>query len=307
MDAAKELFALFAQENCDYDRCRQLIREIGGCTQIVEGAYGEKTTSLHEAIESYRLYDFALELIGEAQADLDVDPDGWGTVLWGLQYLDSETEEEQWAESEYKLRLMRALIRAGANPNPVGDSGEDFVHWIRFRVGEWEGTYPENFHLWQIEHMIEAHTLGETERFFAKLSEQSVRQILLSDWGFRLLDDNLCDSDHAVFLFEDGERMMLSSYQTDDDEWNFYAVPLDEDQTLDKAKHHEILPLQGMIRLESRYSDTVCPTSHWLDLSIDDAILHIHADEPNITVAIGCRDEDDYESLWRTKLFQTPA
>ena len=306
MDAVKELFSLFAQENCDYDRCRQLIREIGSCTRLVEDKHGLKTTPLHEAVD-YRHYDFALELIGEAQADLDVDPDGWGPVLWGLQYLDSETEEEQWAESEHKLRLMRALIRAGANPNPVGDSDEDFVHWIRFKVGEWEGTYPENFHLWQIEHMIEAHTLGETERFFAKLSEQSIRQVLLSDWGFRLLDDNLCDSDYAVFLFEDGERMMLSSYQTDDDEWNFYAVPLDEDQTLDKAKHHEILPLQGMIRLESRYSDTVCPTSHWLDLSIDDAILHIHADEPNITVAIGCRDEDDYESLRRTKLFQTPA
>ena len=94
MDAVKELFALFEKENCDYGRCRELIREIGGCTVIVEDKHGLKTTPLHEAVSSGH-YDFAHELIGEDGADLDVDPDGSGTVLWDLQYLYSETEEEQ--------------------------------------------------------------------------------------------------------------------------------------------------------------------------------------------------------------------
>ena len=302
MDAAKELFALFENENCDYAKCRELIREIGGCTVIAEDKHGLKTTSLHEAVSSGQ-YDFAHELIGEDGADLDVDPDGSGTVLWDLQYLYSETEEEQWAESEQKLRLIRALIRAGANPNPVGDSGEDFLHWIRFKVGKWEGTYPENYHLWQIEHMIEAHTYGETERFLQKLKEQAVSRVLPSDVGYWLMDDNLCDCDHAVLIFEDGERMMLSAYQVEDNEWDFYAVPLRDDLTFDVAQYHEIMPTYGSIRFRSLYSDDVCPNLHYLDLSIDDAILRIHADEPNLMVGIvGC-DDEDFEQLQRKTLF----
>ena len=305
MDAAKELFDLLERKDCDYDACRHLIREIGGCTKIVEDQYGLKTTPLHESIR-FGHYDFALDLIGEEGADLDVAPEGWGPVMWDLQFLDAETEEEQWAESASKLRIMRALIHAGANPNPIGDDGnETLLECMRFEVNEWACNTPVNVHHWQMEHIIEAHAYGETNRFFAKLSEQGVSQILLADWGFWLLDDNLCDSDYAIFLFADGECMRLSSYQTDDDEWDFYAVPLLEDWTLDKAKHHEILPSQGLIQLVSRYSDAVCPNSHWLDLSIDDGILHIHADEPNITVAIGCCDGDDYERLKRKKLFYT--
>ena len=302
MDAAKELFALFENENCDYAKCRELIRGIGGCTVIVEDKYGLKTTPLHEAVLGGH-YDLAHELIQEEGADLDVDPEGWGTVLWNLQYLYTETEEEQWAESEQKLRLIRALIRAGANPNPVGDSGEDFLHWIRFKVGEWEGTHPENYHIWQIEHMIEAHTYGETERFLQKLKEQTISRILLSGWGFRSVDERLCDCDHAIVVFDDGERMMLSAYQVEDDEWDFYTVPLRDGLTLDAGKYHTILPRHGFIRLLSLYSDEGFPTSHWLDLAIDDAILRIHADEPNITVGIVARDDEDFEQLQRKTLF----
>ena len=302
MDAAKELFALFENENCDYAKCRELIRGIGGCTVIVEDKYGLKTTPLHEAVSGGH-YDLAHELIQEEGADLDVDPEGWGTVLWNLQYLYTETEEEQWAESEQKLRLIRALIRAGANPNPVGDSGEDFLHWIRFKVGEWEGTHPENYHIWQIEHMIEAHTYGETERFLQKLKEQTISRILLSGWGFRSVDERLCDCDHAIVVFDDGERMMLSAYQVEDDEWDFYTVPLRDGLTLDAGKYHTILPRHGFIRLLSLYSDEGFPTSHWLDLAIDDAILRIHADEPNITVGIVARDDEDFEQLQRKTLF----
>lgn len=303
MDAAKELFALFENEKCDYAKCRELIREIGGCTVIVEDKYGLKTTPLHEAVSGGH-YDLAHELLQEEGADLDVDPEGWGPLIWDLQYLNAETEEGQWAESEQKLRLMRALIRAGANPNPLGDDGgEDFVNWIRFKVGEWDETYPENIHIWQIEHMIEAHTYGETERFLQKLKEQTISRILLSGWGFRSVDERLCDCDHAIVVFDDGERMMLSAYQVEDDEWDFYAVPLRDGLTLDTGKYHTILPRHGFIRLLSLYSDEDFPTSHWLDLSIDDAILRIHADEPNITVAIGCRDDEDYETLTRKTLF----
>lgn len=302
MDAAKELFALFENENCDYAKCRELIRGIGGCTVIVEDKNGLKTTPLHEAVSGGH-YDLAHELIQEEGADLDVDPDGSGTVLWDLQYLYSETEEEQWAESEQKLRLMRALIRAGANPNPVGDSGENFLRWIRFKVGEWEGTHPENYHTWQIEHMIEAHTYGETERFLQKLKGKTMSRILLSHVGYWLMDDNLCECDHSIVVFEDGERMMLSAYLVEEDEWDFYAVPLRDDLTLDEAQYHEILPRHGSIQLIAAYCDEGFRASHWLDFSIDDAILHIHADEPNITVAIGCRDDEDYETLTRKTLF----
>ena len=302
MDAAKELFALFENENCDYAKCRELIRGIGGCTVIVEDKYGLKTTPLHEAVSSGH-YDLAHELIQEEGAYLDVDPEGWGSLIWDLQYLNAETEEGQWAESEQKLRLIRALIRAGANPNPVGDSGEDFLRWIRFKVGEWEGTHPENYHLWQIEHMIEAHTYGETERFLQKLKEQTISRILLSGWGFRSVDERLCDCDHAIVVFDDGERMTLSAYQVEDDEWDFYAVPLRDGLTLDAGKYHTILPRHGSIQLIAAYCDEGFPKSHWLDFSVDDAILHIQADEPNITVAIGCRDDEDYETLTRKTLF----
>jgi hypothetical protein len=40
-----------------------------------------------------------------------------------------------------------------------------------------------------------------------------------------------------------------------------------------------------------------------LDLSIDDAILRIHADEPNITVGVVGGDDEDFEQLQRKTLF----
>ncbi len=300
MDKAIELFKLFEDPDCDYDKCRDLIREIGGCTRIVEDRFGLKTTPLHEAITQGH-YDFALELIGEPGADLDVDPDGWGTVIWGLQYFDTETEEERLVESENKLRLMRALIAAGANPNPKEDEdGEELLYYIRYKLNEGDG----NHHLWEMEHIIEAHAYGETERFFAKLKEQAVKAVALSDDGFWLIDDNLCDCDYAVFIFEDGERMTLSSYRVGDDEWDFYAVSVRKDIVLDPAKHHTVVAEHhDSIKFLSRYVQEDFPTSHWLDLSIDDAVLRIHADEPNITVGIVCHDFDDYEQIKRKTLF----
>lgn len=299
MDEAIELLKLFESENCDYDKCRDLISKIGGCTQIIEGSFGIKTTPLHEAIAGGH-YDFALELIEKGGADFDVDPDGWGTVMWGLQYLDAENEEEQEIESEYKLRLMRALVKAGAAPNPKGDgNGEELMYWIRYKLNEGEG----NVHLWQMEHFIEAHAYGETERFFEKLKEGAVSSIMVSDWGFLLIDERQCDCDHLIFVFDDGERISLSSYQVEDDEWDFYAVPVREDIALDPAKHHYIIPAFDSIKYMSLYTDDDLPSSHWLDLYIDDAILRIHPDQQTMMVGVVGFDLEDHKYRKRKHLF----
>jgi hypothetical protein len=248
----RDLLKLLEDENCDYKRCSELIEKIGGCTQIVEGQFGLQTTPLHEVID-HGHYSFALELIKSCKADLNVQIDDREAIIWELQYLESETEELQWIESENKLRLIRALIKAGANPNPA-EGGEELIWWIRYKVNEGEGNDPERYHLWQMEHLIEAHAMGITERFFEKIKQQSVQSIMVSDWGFWLIDDNLCDCDHAVFVFEDGVRMALSSYQTGDDEWDFYAVAIKDDLTLDHGKHYIISPSDDSINFLSLYS-----------------------------------------------------
>ena len=51
MGYVERLLELLNSDCCDYDMCRQIIFEIGGCTQIIEGKYDTKTTPLHEAIE----------------------------------------------------------------------------------------------------------------------------------------------------------------------------------------------------------------------------------------------------------------
>ena len=43
--------------------------------------------------------------------------------------------------------------------------------------------------------------------------------------------------------------------------------------------------------------------SHWLALSIDDAVLRIHADDPNLMIGVVSRDFDDYEKMKRKNLF----
>ena len=302
MNPVAELIKLLENENCDYDRCRQLIKEIGGCTKIIKVRYEMETTALHEVI-SMGHYDFALELIAEPGADLDVRTEDESPIIWDLQYLWEEKLEDQWIESEKKLAIMRALIRSGANPNPKADNGEELLYWIRYKVEEREGTNADRHHLWQIEHIIEAHANGETERFWDKLKNKAVHSILLPSWGFYLMDDDLCDCDHAIFVFEDGERMALSSYQVGEDEGDFYAVPLQKGQTLDHGEHRIILPQEGEIRFLKRYNDEFSPSSHWLDLTIDDALLRFHADSPGIMVGIVCRDSDNYEQMKRKNLF----
>ena len=301
MGNVEKLLKLFDSDSCDYDMCRQIINEIGGPTQIVEWKYGVKTTPLHEAME-FGHYDFAIDLIKDPRANLDVDPNGLGPLIWELQYLYAETEEEQMVESGHKLRLMRALINAGANPNPKDpDCGEELLWWIRDELNEGDG----NHHLWQMEHIIEAHAHGKTDQFFTKLNEKAVRKIMLSDYGFWLIDDNLCDCDHAIVVFEDGERMALSSYQVGDDEWNFYSVSAREDITFDNNKYHVIMPENGFLKVLFSHCQEENDPSCWLDFTIDDAILRIHAADPNITVGIVGLNENDPSNRKRKKLFET--
>lgn len=44
-------------------------------------------------------------------------------------------------------------------------------------------------------------------------------------------------------------------------------------------------------------------SSHWLDFYIDDALLRIHAQDPNITVGIVCKGYGENETRKRINLF----
>lgn len=155
----EELLQLFKSENCDYERCYDLIREIGGCMQIVEARYGFKTTPLHLSIENGH-YDFAIELIENQNADFNVSAD-CEPLIWELQYLDSETESEKRIESEEKLKIALALIRAGANPNPTVGS-EELINYIRYKISDDETTPAEAYHYWEFEHIVDNFTNNKT-------------------------------------------------------------------------------------------------------------------------------------------------
>ena len=280
VEHVKELLNLFEGKNCDFDKCRKLIKKIGGCTQIIQDKIGGKTTPLHEAI-CYGHYDFALELIGEPGANLDINPDGWGSVLWNLQYLDAETEEEKWIEIKNKLKLLRALVAAGANPNPTDEVGEDFLSWLNYKIGEGDIHIAEKYFVTQIAHIIEAHTYNQTDIFFEKLKKQKVSYIMLSRWESSLIGYNLCDCSYAVFIFDDGEKILLSSHQVDDDEWEFHASPIYF--VFSPENYHNVIPISDSIEIISHYSDEFCSI---LDLSIDDGILRIRTNEIGITIGI---------------------
>ena len=292
-EAAAKLIQLFESEHCDYDRCRALIREIGGCTKIIPDD-NFKTTPLHEAVSGGH-YDFAMELIREPGADLNVAFDWCGPLMWELQYLNEESKEKRCLESKQKLRLARALIEAGADPNPVVE-GEELMYYVRFKVGEREGDGTDQWHNYQLEHIVEAHAYGQTEHFFEKVRTMPIENIWVSDWGFWLFDDDVCDADHAIFVFEDGERYLLSSYQTGEDEWDFYAVSVEKDIRLNPEKHHEILPQSGKIAFLGKEGED-------LALSIDDAALLILPMEGYLSIGLsefpgGCFEKQDRQILF---------
>lgn len=296
----KELVSLYENDNCDYVRCDELIDKIGGCTQIIEIRFGFKTTPLHLAVESGH-YDFAIDLIENQTADFDVSAD-CEPLMWELQYLDSKTENEQRIESGGKLKVALALIRAGANPNPTVD-GESLLNYIRFKISEDEEEWLQAYHLWEMEHMIDSCTNNKMEYFVEKLKSHLIKSIMISDLGYWLMDDNLCDCDHVIFCFDDDEKILLSSSMVNDDEWDFYAVPIQDNWFL-SDKYHNVLPTNELIKFVSLYSHEENPTSHWLDLSLDDAYLRIHADEPNLMVGVVNPDENsDWEKVKRQTIF----
>lgn len=283
MDYVKTLLDQYESDNCDFSVCREMISEIGGPSEIINGKFKQPTTPIHEAVE-YGYYDFAAELAAYEGANLDLQTPDIIPLVWELQFLHSEGRKERFRESEGRLRVLRALIRAGANPNPL--CGENLLPYISFKIDDGEEDYPSMQHLWEMEHIIEAHAYGETERFFKKLEESAITSIAVSDHGFWLMDDNLCETDHAIFVFDDGEKMLLSSYQKDDDEWDFYARAISDEMFARQAYSRTILANEGNIRLLSLYAHPEDPTSHTLDLYIDDAILRFHADEPNIMIGV---------------------
>ena len=289
-----ELMQLFQSENCDYGRCRQLIREIGGCCKVVKGEYDLETTPLYDAV-NYGHYDFAMELIREPGADLNVAPDGDSPLMWELQYLWEEDEEKRRLESKERLRLVRALIEAGADPNPVVD-GEELMYYVRFKVVEREGDGIDQWHNTQLEHIVEAHAYGQTERFFEKVSTMPIESIWVSDWGFWLFDEDSCDTDYAVFVFDDGEEFLLSSYQTGDDTWDFYAVPVAKNVRRDPGKYHIIRSQEGAILWAEREDDS-------FSLSLDDALLRITSMEGYLSIAITEQAAGARETQRRRELF----
>ena len=297
----KALLQILESDECDYEKCRQIIRQIGGCTAEITDKYGFRTNPLFEAV-NFGHYDFAGELIFESGADLDAISEIDGPLIWELQYLEDETEEQRWQESARKLRLIRQLIKAGANPNPKYD-GEEYLHHLTFELGEGISDYPQKLHIWAIEHIVEAHAYNRTEHFFAKLKEQAIRRIFVSDWGFTFYDDNLCECDYAVFEFEDGEKMLLSSYMVDDEEWDFYAVSANKLIKPSYEKLRVISSTENAILFESRYDGEMLESSHWLDFSIDDAVLRFHADELTLSIGVTSRESGDWMTQKRQSLF----
>ncbi len=295
-----ELMRLFQIENCDYDRCRQLIRDIGGATKIVVGPCDEKITPIHEAVNNGH-YDFAMELFCEPHADLNVDPDGMGPLMWELQYLWEENKEKCCNESKHKLRLARALIEAGADPNPVLD-GEELLCYVRFKLSEGDGGEISQWHNCQLEHIIEAHAYGKTECFFEKIRTMSIQEIWVSNSGFWMFDDDNCDADHAIFLLENGERFMLSAYQVGEEKWDFYAVLLKSDLQLNYSKHHCILPQRGKIKFVEKEDDEELG-SHVLTLSVDDATLFVQSMEGYLNIGIAELANNSGKEKNRKKLF----
>ena len=296
---AEELAKMLESENCDYDNCRKIINEVGGCTAIVEGRYC-LTTPLNIAID-YEQYDFAIELMHTPGIDLNAIPIE-ENILWELQYLDKTVENERWEESRHKLKLLRELIKCGADPNPKPDA-ETLLQFIRYKLSNGESDdYPEAIHLWCMEHIIEKYTFGDTDRIFQKIKSDSVKCIMLSDWGFKLIDDNQCWSDHAILVFDDDSMAAVSSYQADDDEYFLYAVPVNYDIELSTDRYRVIYPIHGLIKFYSEHLGM--NDVRELLFSVDDAILSIGSEDNELTIGILSSNEQSSVMKKRISLFK---
>lgn len=296
----KEFVELIKNNNCDYGRCKELITEIGGYTNIIEVEYRCITTPLHELI-SYGHYDFALEAINSANIDPNVRTEDEAPIIWDLQYLDGESDSEKWDESEKKLRIMRALISKGADPNPFVDN-EELISFIRCKIAECSETYPNHVHLLYMEHIIDAFANGKKDSFFKLLEDQPIKYVMVSKTGFLLVDNDVCDAEYLIFIFENGERYCLSGYQTGDDEWDFYAAPVKKEIILSEKCYNLIYPTEDYIRFK------VYEINEFgyfrFRFVIDDASLLVYNDENGVTVVIRNLDpEADDVNRKRKDLF----
>lgn len=301
-EKVKELLQLLEEPKCNYDRCRILISEIGGCTELIKDNYNCLTTPLVETVENGH-YDFALELINDGEnLNLDTVTDWETPLLWDLQYLWTESEDEMWKESENKLRLIRELIKAGANPNPIC-GGEELFHYLAYEVYGGGSSGISKAHCCEMLHIVEKHAYAKTDLFWQRIKEQPIKCIMLHRWGFHKIDDDLCEADGAVFVFENGDRMELQYYRSSDEESDFYAVPFSTNIALDSNEYKCICPHNGYINFISRYDSLNDSQLHYLKLSIDDAALLIHADDNCLTLGIVGVNDEDCETRKRKKLF----
>ena len=78
-------------------------------------------------------------------------------MIGELQYLEADSKEAQRKESEKKLDVVRALIQAGVNPNPVLE-GEELLAYLRFKICEQEKSRPALQHFIKIERLLEETT-----------------------------------------------------------------------------------------------------------------------------------------------------
>ena len=293
-DNVRELLSLLSYKKCDYNRCRELIKEIGGATVIILGEDDFQTTPLHETLANEH-YDFALELINEPNANLDVGTYDLDPIIWELQYLWTGTKEKQFDESAVKLKLLRSMIKNGANPNPVVER-ETLLNYLRFKINEEED---ETFHLIRMEHIIDAHANGNNAYFFEKIYKTAIKTVYVSKYGFYYADDNLCWSEHTVFEFCDGERIYFASYETDDNNGKFYAVRIPQDMSINFEHYEKITASTGSITPNgSQTRKDGC-----IELCIDDAILLLTADDNDIEVGITSKIEGAWETQKRKALF----
>ena len=298
----EKLISLLESDNCDYSECRRLIQEIGGTTKVICDGAGRTgmTTPLHEVVDLEH-YEFALELIAETDGGLDVSTEDVPPLLADLRFLWSDGEERCREESRNKLRLVRALINKGANPNPSWE-GDYLLDDIRYGISEGWAVQTDYFHYIQMEHIIEARLYGNTEVFFERLLENKVKCVMLSRIDLCPIDDNLADADYAIFILDNGERWHLSSYQTDDDKWEFFAYLINEDIRLSPEAHRTVEAWEGFMKFVHCESDFGSPT---LDFSIDDALLRVTVEEMGLILGIVYRIEGAEEPPTRRKLFES--
>ena len=235
-DSTIELLSLFSYNNCDYARCRELIKEIGNVTRIIAGDDDFETTPLHAAID-YEHFDFALELINESSANLDVKTDDQEPIIWDLQYLWVGTEKEKFTESLKKQEILRAMIKNGANPNPVVDE-EPLLNYLRFKIYEDE---EDSLHLIQMEHIIDAHANGVTDYFLENLQKNSIKSIFMSKHDFRYFDKSTVLCDHVLILFDDNEQFIVSSYESSTYNYALYAVKVPYESYITEYNNYEKL------------------------------------------------------------------